>query len=178
MGLSYETRHAALFGLHRHPGGGENLMGVPRLIFDSETNVSNINADITTVATIAIAPGRLSANGNFLEYIAEFDLMNVGNSKTLTYIFGGQNLNANPWNNTLASTQMVQIGRVYRTSAVTCRCYISNTLPFLGQANPFTQFRDIVVANMDVNTLNFEVTIQGAVSGDITHRVSHMYAVK
>lgn len=153
-------------------------MGVPRLIFNSETNVSNVNADVTTVATIPIAPGRLPQNGNFLEYVAEFDLTNVGNSKTLTYIFGGQNINANPWNNTLASTQMVQIGRVYRTSAVSCRCYIANSLPFLGQANPFTQFRDIVVANMDLNTLDFVVTIQGAVSGDITHRVSHMYVTK
>src|SRR6266545_3855030 len=91
---------------------------------------------------------------------------------------GGVNLNVAPWNNTLSSTQLVLVGRVYRLTATTCRCYIQASLPFLGQANPFTQFGDIVVANMDSNTLNFVVTVAAVADNDVVHKVSHMYIIQ
>src|SRR5687768_12332962 len=127
--LSYERRHLGLLGHHKRLSGGENLVGVPRLIFDDTTNHANVNAAETLIITVPIAARTLRATGDFLEYIAEFGLQGPGNSKTLRYKFGGQGLNAAPWNNTLSSTQFVQIGRIYRTSPTTCRSYISNTLP-------------------------------------------------
>jgi len=150
-------------------------VGVPRLIFDSVADVSFAAPGPTVFFTIPIPARTLRATGDFLEYVAEYDLLNAGNSKTIAYSFGGQNLNAAPWNNTLASTQMVLIGRVYRSSVTTCRCYIACSLPFLAQANPFTQFGDITVANMDTNSLNFVVTVTAVANGDATHRASHMY---
>jgi hypothetical protein len=154
------------------------LSGVSTRIFVDVTTRTNVLAVVLTVATVSIPAGTLAATGDFIEFVMEFDVAGPGNSKTITYSFGGQNLNAAPWNNTLSSTQGVQIGRVYRVTDTTCRAYISNTLPFLGQTTPFTQFGDITVADMDVNALNFVATIQGTASGDISHRVSHLFVNK
>jgi hypothetical protein len=154
------------------------LSGVSTRIFVDVTTQTNVLAVVLTVATVSIPAGTLAATGDFIEFVMEFDVAGAGNSKTINYSFGGQNLNAAPWNNTLSSTQGVQIGRVYRVTDTTCRCYISNTLPFLGQTTPFTQFGDITVADMDVNDLDFVATIQGVASGDISHRVSHLFVNK
>jgi len=149
----------------------------PRVTFVDTANHANSGVGNTTLETISVPAATLSATGDFLEYVGEFDLAATANSKTITYAFGGQNLNANPWNNTTNGAQMVLIGRVYRTASTTCRCYITATLPFNGQTNPFTQFGDITVSNMDSNALNFVVTAQGGASNDITQRVAHMYTV-
>jgi hypothetical protein len=154
------------------------LSGVSTRIFVNVTNQANVNVAVLTVATVSIPAGTLAATGDFIEFVMEFALAGPGNSKTINYSFGGQNLNAAPWNNTLSSTQGIQIGRVYRVTDTTCRAYISNTLPFLAQTTVFTQFGDITVADMDVNALNFVATIQGAASNDITHLVSHLFVNK
>jgi hypothetical protein len=175
MGLSYEKRHLGLLGFQTHPGGTDNLVGVPRIIFEDVTDHALVAPGPTTLITVPIPAGSLRITGDFLEYVAEFDLQGAGNSKTITYLFGGQSLNPSQWNNTLGGTQMTLVGRVYRTSATTCRSYIAASLPFLGQADPFTQLGDITVANMNSNALNFVVTAQGVANGDVVHRVSHMY---
>lgn len=156
--------------------GGSN-MAVPQRIFVDVANHPNVGVAETTIVTVTIPALSLRVTGDFLEYVMEADLLNVGNSKTIRYKFDAQDINAAPWNNTLASTQLVQIGRIYRVTATTCRCYIANSLPFLGQANPFTQFGDITVANMNTNPIDFVVTLTGVVTSDITHRVSHLFLV-
>jgi len=153
-------------------------VGVPRTIFEDVTDHAFVAPGPTTLITVPIPSNTLRANKDFLEYVAEFTLQGVGNSKTITYSFGGQNLNAAPWNNTLSSTQIVLIGRVYRTSATTCRSYIAASLPFLGQANPFTQFGDITVADMGNNSLNFVVSVAAVANDDVIHKVSHMYVTQ
>ncbi len=178
MALSYERRHLSFAGFQTRPGGAENLVGVPRIIFDDPTDHAFAALGPPTLITVPIPAGSLRIAGDFLEYVAEYVLQGVGNSKTITYSFGGVNLNVAPWNNTLSSTQLVLVGRVYRLTATTCRCYIQASLPFLGQANPFTQFGDIVVANMDSNTLNFVVTVAAVADNDVVHKVSHMYIIQ
>jgi hypothetical protein len=176
MGLSYETRHlVTILARHKHPTAEENLTGVPRLIFSDPANHANSGVAVTTLETVSIPAGRLVTTGDFIEYVAAFDLAPNANSKTITYAFGGQNLNGNPWNNTLGNVQMVITGRVYRTGATTCRSYIEATLPFLAQADPFTQFTDIVVANLNTTPLNFVVTAQGGASNDIIQRTAHLF---
>lgn len=166
--LAYETRA-------QRSKGGSRLVGVPRIIFEDTTDHAFVAPGPTTLITAPVAAGSLRLTGDFLEYVAEYTLQGVGNSKTITYSFGGVNLNAAPWNNTLSSTQIVLIGRVYRLTATTCRCYIAASLPFLGQSNPFTQFGDITVANMDSNALNFVVSVAAVANDDVIHKVSHMY---
>lgn len=179
MALSYEKRHLSFIGTpHQRTTTGDNLVGVPRLIFEDTTDHAFVAPGPTTLITVPIVAGRLRIAGDFLEYVAEFDLQGVGNSKTITYSFGGVNLNAAPWNNTISSAQMVLIGRVYRLTATTCRCYIAASLPFAAQADPFTQFGDIIVANMDSNTLNFVVSVAAVANNDVIHRVSHMYIIQ
>ena len=150
----------------------------PRLIFTDTVDRANSGAAVTTIITIMIPPGTLKATGDFLEFVGEYVLVSAGITKIITYIFGGVNLNANPWQNTLASTQITLIGRVYRTSPTTTRNYIAASLPFTGQTTSFTQFGDITVASMDTETLTFVVTLQGGASNDVTHKVSHMFAVR
>src|SRR6266545_2109887 len=156
MALSYERRHLSFAGFQTRPGGAENLVGVPRIIFDDPTDHAFAALGPPTLITVPIPAGSLRIAGDFLEYVAEYVLQGVGNSKTITYSFGG----------------------VYRLTATTCRCYIQASLPFLGQANPFTQFGDIVVANMDSNTLNFVVTVAAVADNDVVHKVSHMYIIQ
>jgi hypothetical protein len=159
-------------------GGGINTVGVPRIIFEDLTDHAFVAPGPTTLITISIPLGSLRLTGDFLEYVAEFDLAANANSKTIAYAFGGQNINGNPWNNTLGNTQMAIIGRVYRTSPTTCRSYQAASLPFATQTFPFTQFTDITVANMNNNTLNFTVIAQGVASNDIIHRASHMFIIQ
>jgi hypothetical protein len=149
----------------------------PRITFVDVTDHANSGSGVTTIITVSNAAGTLAATGDFLEFVGEYDLVSAGVTKTITYSFGGQNLNANPWNNTLASTQITIIGRVYRVDSTHCRCYIACSLPFAGQTNPFTQFGDITVSNMDSNALDFVVKLQGTSSSDVTHRVSHMAVI-
>lgn len=151
---------------------------VPLRIFTDVADHGNVLAAETTIETISIPAGTLAATGDFFEYVMEYSLVSLGVSKTIRYKFDSQLLNAAPWNNTLASTQGVQVGRVYRVTDTTCRCYITNTLPFVGQADSFTQFGDITVADMDVNALDFVVTLQGGASNDIVHKASHMYVTR
>jgi len=178
MALSYERRHLSFTGFQTRPGGAENLVGVPRIIFDDPTDHAFAAPGPTTLVTIPIPAGSLRIAGDFFEYVAEYTLQGVGNSKTITYSFGGVNLNVAPWNNTLSSTQLVLIGRVYRLTSTTCRCYIAASLPFLGQANPFIQFGDITVANMDNNSLNFVVSVAAVANDDVIHKVSHMFIIQ
>lgn len=151
------------------------LTMVPKLLGTFVGSNANVGAGETTILTFPFPAGSLKVAGDFFEYVMEFDMVSAGVTKTIKYKFGGQEFNANAWNNTIASTQGVQIGRCYRVTSTTCRCYIANSLPFVGQTTCFTQFGDITVSNMDTNSLDFVVTLQGTNNADITHRVSHLY---
>lgn len=145
-------------------------------IYVDLTNRPNSVATETLIATITIPAGTLKKRGDFIEYVGEYDLASVGVTKTIRYKFDALNINANPWNNTLASTQIVEIGRVYRVTSTTVRSYIACSLPFAGQVDPFTQFGDITVSDMDSNAIDFTVTIQGTNTNDITQRIGHMFS--
>lgn len=146
------------------------------LIFVDPENHTNSVAAETTIVTVPIQAGTLKKKGDFLEYVGEFDLASAGVTKTIRYKFDGLNINANPWNNTLASVQIVEIGRIYRLTSTTIRSYIACSLPFAGQVDPFTQFGDVTtVSNMDNDTIDFTVTIQGTNTNDITQRLGHLF---
>jgi hypothetical protein len=146
------------------------------LLYTDVSNRPNSVATETLIATVPIRAGTLRKSGDFLEYVGEYDLASLGVTKTIRYKFDGLDINANPWNNTLASTQIVEIGRIYRVTSTTVRSYIASSLPFVGQPNPFTQFGDITVSNMDSESIDFTVTIQGTNTNDITQRLGHLFS--
>lgn len=148
------------------------------LLFTDPTDHANSGASETTVVTVTIPSGTLKQTGDFLEYVGVYDLQSVAVTKTIKYKFNGSDINANPWNNVLASTQITEIGRIYRTSPTSVRSYIACSLPFAAQVDPFTQFGDLSsLPNMDTSPIDFVVTIQGTNTNDITQRLGHLFVV-
>jgi hypothetical protein len=154
------------------------ITGVPKKIAQILGDAGNVGAGSTLIQTVSIPAGTLK-NGDILYYEGEFDLFNNGNLKAIQPRFDSQPLSTNDWQNTIASTQIYFQAKIYRSTATTFRSFITGSLPFTGQANPFTQFVDRVGgSNMDTTNLSFTVSLFGAVNNDIIHRVSSLWLIR
>ena len=156
------------------------IVGVPKVLQSFSDDRPNVSTTGTTIITIAFPATSLKATNDYIEYVAEFAFVSNANTKTVQYSFGGQVVGGISWTNTTSTvTQMVLIGRIYRLTATTFRGYVTCTLPTSGGTLPYTATTtDRTVSNMDTNSLNFVVALQGGASNEIFHKASQIMLVR
>lgn len=151
------------------------IVGVPKIINTFSDDRPNVGSGGTSIITVSFPAHSLKGAGDLIEYIAEFAFVSNGNSKLVQYSFGGQTLSSADWSNTTSTvTQVLVTGRLYRLTSTTFRGYVTVSLPTTGGSLCFTSTADRTVSDMDSNSLDFVVAIQGGASNEIFHKSSQL----